>query len=188
LHSDPLRIWALKKAGHPDPDSISVLDLRCKSPIQIMKPYGGIDMKDYWMNYISRAEKWGRLTSRKLPRVLAELQSSGMKLGLVTSSPDSVAHRILEIVNLIEYFGACLVGYQACRRNKTRGIFIALQKLGACKEISGYVGDSINDYLASSRAGIYFYLSSWAHQVLNSELNQSAARVFRNVEDLLDLI
>jgi phosphoglycolate phosphatase-like HAD superfamily hydrolase len=188
LHSDPLRIWALKKAGHPNPSSISVLELRYKSPVQIMKPYGGICMNDYWKNFISHADKYGQLTSNKLPRIISKLRSSGIKLGLVTSSPESVAHRILEIANLIEYFETCLVGYQTCKRNKARGILTALHKLGARKEISGYVGDSINDYRASSAAGIDFYLSSWAHQGLNSELSQSAARVLSKAEDLLDFI
>jgi phosphoglycolate phosphatase-like HAD superfamily hydrolase len=185
--SDPVRVRALRLSGHPNPESLALKEIRYKSPPALMKPHGGIDMKEYWKNYIIAAKGCIQLTSRKLPSVLYRLQSSGVKLGLVTSSPEGIARQILEIIELIKYFDACIIGYGICGKSKAKGIGIAVKKLCSNAEESAYIGDSIKDCSASSNAGVIFYLASWGQQILDGEIKKNASKIINNVEDLLML-
>ena len=187
VDSDLLRIEALKQCGHPDPVSLPLEELRFRSPVALMRPHGGINMNKYWKQYISVAQKQAQLTSDKLPLVLAQLKSSGKKLGVVTSSPGRIAHSVLCVVKLIEFFDSCLIGYEYFRRNKEKGILEALLRLNALPEVTGYVGDSIHDSEASDMTGVYFFLAAWNCKILNEQLKKTATKVIKDVQDLLTL-
>ena len=187
VESDPIRIRALEFSGHPHPKSLTLKEIRYKSPIALMKPYGRVNMNQYWKHYLCAAEKSARLTSTKLPTVLSRLKASGKSLGLVTSCPEHIARRVLEIIGIIVYFDSCIIGYVTCRKNKAKGISIALHKLNSPPEVSAYIGDSLKDYLASLRVGLTFCLASWSRQVISTELFPKAYRILKNVEDLLTL-
>lgn len=187
VDSDPLRIEALKQCGHPDPASLHLEELRFKSPPALMKPHCGINMNQYWKQYISAAEKHAKLTSNKLPLVLAQLKSTGKKLGVVTSSPGRIAYSVLSIVKLIEFFDSCLIGYEHFQRNKKNGIIKALLKLNISPKVTGYIGDSIHDRKASDMASVCFFLASWNRRILKGKSIKKEANVIKDVEDLLTL-
>jgi phosphoglycolate phosphatase len=119
--------------------------------------------------------------------VLPLLRSQGATLGLVTSVPASFARMALESFGLLNDFTTLVAAKRGIpRKPSPAGIFFALRELGIepTRRI-WYVGDSNDDFLAATGAGISFAFASWGYGRLHE--GSMPDRILSHPEECLEL-
>ncbi len=116
-------------------------------------------------------------------RTLTILQEKGTALGVVTNTPQRLITPLLSDMQLDRYFGSVVC---AARKPSPGGILRALAELNIQADRQVYlVGDSNNDAIAATRAGVSF---AWAAYGYSAECPQQTAVVIERVSDLIDLV
>ena len=86
---------------------------------------------------------------------LDEIKKKNIKMGLVTSDSTVNAHKILEILQIDNYFD-CVIGKDSCDEDKKTGkpAVIAMQKLNSNPSNTIAIGDAPMDYSMAEKAGL----------------------------------
>jgi phosphoglycolate phosphatase len=105
--------------------------------------------------------------SRLYPGVAATLRSlmgSGAHLGICTNKQQAATFAVLKGFDIAKYFQV-IVGGDIVRFRKPdpRHLLAALEQLGASRDESVMIGDSENDYIAGSRAGVAVILMRYGY-------------------------
>jgi phosphoglycolate phosphatase len=119
-----------------------------------------------------------------IDRVLRALHAQGTVLTIVTSNSPANVHAILgpELIALFTHVecGASLFG----KPSKIRKVLAAT---GVAPEHAILVGDEIRDAKAAADTGIDFGAVAWGFNHVDALAAQYPQRIFRDVDDLLDL-
>lgn len=109
-------------------------------------------IKEFYFNNFDEFEKNLKLFP-KTKETLAELKNKKLKLGVVTNTPKKQASKLLEELNLTNYFDV-IVGGDEVEHGKPAPdmILLACKKLKIKPEDSVYVGDSDTDMIAGKKA------------------------------------
>jgi HAD superfamily hydrolase (TIGR01549 family) len=158
IDTDPVRIAALRELGI----NVRYSELSSKrftSPYMLAREYG-IASSDYQSAYLKHAAV-GQCPA-SIHEVLSEGTRRKVKSGVVTSSPEAVARRVLNAQRLIHFFPV-IIGYSRVLPNKPDGspIIRAMERLSAKPRSTIYIGDSLKDLETSKNAGVAFGLASW---------------------------
>jgi HAD superfamily hydrolase (TIGR01549 family) len=185
LDTEPVRIAALTACG-VNAKKMSLRNLRTLSPLKIIKAHG-YDPADYWQAYRRNT------TLAKCPDgmefALRRIRDKGILTGIVTTSPKSVAEKVLKDNGLLSYFIEIL-GYRRGKRNKPYGdpILDALRTLKCHRADAIFIGDNRSDFEASQNAGVNFGLALWCYMEGDSDLLERCELLLHKTENLLDLI
>jgi pyrophosphatase PpaX len=93
---------------------------------------------------------------------VADLHSSGCRMGIVTSKVGFMAQRALDHCGLAQYM-QCLVASDSTAKHKPEPdpVLLALEQLGSSADSAIYVGDSPYDMQAARSAGVYALGVTW---------------------------
>lgn len=90
------------------------------------------------------------------------LRSQGKKIGIVTSSPRNYSENLLKMYNIP--FDYLVSGTEVTNfKPDPEGLNLCIAGLAASKGETVYIGDDVNDFIASHRAGIISVGCSWGH-------------------------
>lgn len=90
------------------------------------------------------------------------LYDKGKKILIVTSRNRNVTVPFCKKSNLEKYISLCVVAEDTKKHKPDpEPLEFAMKKLGLKEEETVYVGDSYNDYLAATAAGIKFVVAAW---------------------------
>ena len=95
--------------------------------------------------------------SRPFPGVVATLErlrASGMSLGVCTNKLTGLSQRLLDELDLSQYFTAIVGGDVPARKPDPRHVLSTIELLGASPETALMIGDSINDVAAAKAAKV----------------------------------
>ena len=135
-------------------------------PVQIWKDYilKSLDIPEGKIapiaELLSFCNDYVRLENTARPgmkEMLEDLKAMGMKIGVITNTISmSFADHILKETNVSEYFQDIVKSCETGIRKPDKRIFgIAMERIGATKETTCYVGDTISrDVLGSRNAGL----------------------------------
>ena len=123
-----------------------------------------------------------------IDRVLRALHAQGVVLTIVTSNSQGNVRAILgpEMFDLFSHVecGAALFGKPSKIRKVLAATAIAT---GIAREHAMLIGDEIRDATAAADAGIGFGAVAWGFNHVDALTAQHPQRIFRHVDDLLDL-
>ena len=96
---------------------------------------------------------------------LARLYNIGLRLGICTNKPEKPTHKMLEVFNIAEHFGAVVGGdtLPGIRKPDGRHLGAVLNQLGVGPERAVMVGDNHNDAGAARALGIPFVAVSFGY-------------------------
>lgn len=122
-----------------------------------------------------------------MEEVLKSLEQSAIKTGIVTSKTKQ------EIIDEFEPFGLCPYFTQITCADDTdkhkpdsEPMLHYLEKLGAPKEETLYIGDSIYDMKCAKAAGVNFALAFWGAK--KTEGYEAADYILRTPKEILEII
>ena len=123
-----------------------------------------------------------------IPEMLDALKAAGIQIGVVTNKPDRDA-----VPMIGRYFGeriAVTIGKKPEYDPKPdpRAVWEAMEKLGADKGRTLYVGDSDVDFCTAKNAGIPAVLVSWGYRDINELESCGALAVVHSVAELAAFI
>ena len=112
---------------------------------------------------------------------VAELHSSGCRMGIVTSKVGFMAQRALDHCGLANYM-QCLVASDSTTRHKPEPepVLLALEHLGARADEAVYVGDSPYDMQSARAAGVHALGVSWGAFTAQSLFDAGAMTVIES--------
>lgn len=118
-------------------------------------------------------------------RTLSILKRRGYQLGICTNKPDSIAHIILDILGLGQYFTSIVCGESTpFRKPDARPLNAAMLQIGVATCI--YVGDSVVDINTACNAGTHLIFVKYGYvQNLKQDLKQERILVIDSFCELL---
>ena len=122
-----------------------------------------------------------------IDHALRSLHAQGVMLTIVTSNSPGNVRAILgpELIALFSHVecGASLFG----KPSKIRKVLAAAIASGTAPEHAMLIGDEIRDARAAADAGIGFGAVAWGFNHVDALAAQHPQRIFRHIDDLLDL-
>lgn len=123
-----------------------------------------------------------------IPAMLDAFAAAGIRLAVVSNKPDRDA-----VPMIAHYFGERIpvtIGKKAEYGPKPdpRAVWEAMEKLGAEKSRTLYVGDSDVDYYTAQNAGIPAVLVSWGYRDMDELESCGALAIAHSVEELSAII
>jgi len=85
---------------------------------------------------------------------LRRLRASGITLGVCTNKLTSLSQRLLDQLELTQYFTAIVGGDVPARKPDPRHVLSTIERLGASPENAIMIGDSLNDVAAAKAAKV----------------------------------
>lgn len=136
-----------------------------KKYIEILKDWGVLDPNDFWIKFDRRDEikrknliEDGKLIlyDDVIP-ALKKLNKSGIKIGIVSNTPDFIVEYELEAFKLQRYFNSVLgLGDdQSICKPEPDGIIMILKDLNCKPSETLFIGDSEVDLIAAQRASVF---------------------------------
>ena len=104
--------------------------------------------------------------SRPYPNVatiLAALRKRGRKLAVCTNKADALAIRLLEMLDLADYFDAIVGGDVPYRKPDPRHLLATAERIGVRPSDCLMVGDSSNDAAAAKAARMKLVVVDWGY-------------------------
>lgn len=95
--------------------------------------------------------------SRPFPGVvstLKHLRAAGLILGVCTNKLTGLSQRLLDELELTQYFAAVVGGDVQARKPDPRHVLDTIERLGASPETALMIGDSLNDVAAAKAANV----------------------------------
>ncbi|MBQ2895495.1 MAG: HAD-IA family hydrolase [Oscillospiraceae bacterium] len=141
----------------------------------------------YCAHYSAHAHE-GTRPYEGIPAMLAALRAAGIKTGVVSNKPDGDAVPLIR-----QYFGdliAVTIGKKPEYDPKPdpRAVWEAMDKLGADRGRTLYVGDSDVDFFTAQNAGIPAVLVSWGYRDMDELEGCGALAIAHSVKELSAII
>ena len=141
-----------------------------------------------YCDHYSRHAHEGTRPYEGIPEMLDALKAAGIQTAVVSNKPDRDA-----VPMIARYFGeriAVTIGKKPEYDPKPdpRAVWEAMEKLGADKGRTLYVGDSDTDFFTAENAGIPCALVSWGYRDLDELEGCGALAVVHSVAELATLI
>ena len=137
------------------------------------------DIQPLLARFLERYEARPALLSRPypgVPEVLRQVTGSGWRCALVTNKPLRAARRLLQALDLDEFFSVAIGGDSLPVRKPDPGpLFAALAALDATPAQAVAVGDHANDLRAAASAGVPVVFARYGYGVLPPEVTFDAA-------------
>jgi pyrophosphatase PpaX len=188
VDTNSLKLRVLGTAG-ADLSRILVADLSCLSAGELVTKYAPhFSAEDMEREYLELLADSCTLHDPATGDCLEHLRLGGAALGLVTSSSEDVATLMLNRLGLAEFFSGCVVSFESCDRIKPNPdpIILAIQQLNGSALSTLYVGDAIQDLLASHEAGAFFALAGWSTSE-SAEWHSRADLILKKIGHLVDI-
>ncbi|PWF99358.1 HAD family hydrolase [Levilactobacillus bambusae] len=139
--------------------------------------------------------EWNDQTKRYQDRVslydgvtdaLTVLKKAGASLAIMTSKPRVDFERDVQAIGLDQYFSECIVAEDAKRGKPAPDpINVAIERLGADRKQTIYVGDTAYDLQAAHAAKVQFGLAAWNGQAVNPLM--LADEIFKTPQAMVEL-
>jgi pyrophosphatase PpaX len=120
-----------------------------------------------------------------IPGLVERLHAAGIRLAVVTSKGDAIAHRSLAHVGL-DPFLDLVIGCDATARHKPdpEPVLLALERLEIAADECAFVGDSPYDVMAANGAGVRAIAVTWGTSTRATLVAVNPARMVNTVAEL----
>ena len=154
-------------------------------------PFDDKLLKDYYQIYLHKYNKVIHDTSRSYDGVfdtLSKLRSMGVSLGLCTNKPEKHARKLLERLELVDFFGNSFIGADTVgvAKPNPKPLLEAIYRLNKKPEDSFFVGDTNTDADAAKNAHVHFIFCKYGHGRMY-KLAKGESATFK-IETFADLI
>jgi phosphoglycolate phosphatase len=142
------------------------------------------DLREYYSkNYLVKTKPYNGII-----KVLETLKSMGIKMAIVSNKPNTQLEELRQ-----KFFADTIdlsIGDKEGQRRKPYpdGVFLAMEKLGAKKENTVYVGDSEVDLLTAENSGLDCISAAWGFRSKDFLIEHGAKTIISNPEQILLLI
>lgn len=152
-----------------------------------------VDLDDTLINtqaleHLRSERRWGEVGSRihlctphsQVLDVISTVRSIGLKICVVTNSPSHYAQRLLKYFDIsVDY----LVGYHDVRKPKpdSEGIERVLFHFQISALEAVYLGDSIDDFIASNAANVAYFAVDWSNETVVPIQNRGVSKLLEYI-------
>ena len=142
------------------------------------------DLREHYSkNYLVKTKPYDGII-----KVLETLKNMGIKMAIVSNKPDTQLEELRQ-----KFFADTIdlsIGDKEGQRRKPYpdGVFLAMEKLGAKKENTVYVGDSEVDLLTAENSGLDCISAAWGFRSKDFLIEHGAKTIISNPEQILLLI
>lgn len=142
------------------------------------------DLREYYSkNYLVKTKPYNGII-----KVLETLKSMGIKMAIVSNKPNTQLEELRQ-----KFFADTIdlsIGDKEGQRRKPYpdGVFLAMEKLGAKKENTVYVGDSEVDLLTAENSGLDCISAAWGFRSKDFLIEHGAKTIISDPEQILLLI
>lgn len=173
----------------PDYDTIkATIGMPIEEAIADLTGLAGDDINRFTTRYKAHANEIMTPNTHFYPdtiAVLKRIKESGGKVGIVSTK---TRHRIMEKFEQdnVAYLIDIVIGREdteTCKPNP-EGIFMAMEKLGADKENSIYIGDSLYDAGGAKNAGIAFAAVLTGHTKESEFAPYPSVQIMKSLSEL----
>lgn len=181
-------IYSLRNKKIKIPSRTKILKELSNSPKKLLRSYGVHDASDYW-NYYTDYLSQIKPVNKRLNSYLSELKDNGISLGIVTSLPKKVTQKLLDNLNISDYFDV-VVTYGDTKKHKPSPdpVLKVLKKLKVDKENAIYIGDLPEDIIAGREAQISTGAVLWSGLVSKDVLKrEQPSYFFRHFKEIIGL-
>jgi phosphoglycolate phosphatase len=125
-----------------------------------------------------------------IPEILKKLHMTNTPMSLVTNKREAPTLKIIEELHWQKYFEAIICSDSGSSRSndKSSNLRYLHQSLGINPNLSVYIGDTYEDYVASSRSKTKFIFASWGYGNTKSTLLPDFIHKPSNGEKLLSIL
>ncbi len=139
--------------------------------------------ENYAKNYLVKTRPYDGII-----KVLSDLKNMGIKMAIVSNKPDTQLEELRE-----KFFSDTIdisIGDKEDRRRKPYpdGVWLAMEKIGAKKEDTIYIGDSEVDLLTAKNSELNCISAAWGFRSREFLIEQGAKTIISNPEELLLII
>jgi phosphoglycolate phosphatase len=142
------------------------------------------DLREYYSkNYLVKTKPYNGII-----KVLETLKSMGIKMAIVSNKPNTQLEELRQ-----KFFADTIdlsIGDKEGQRRKPYpdGVFLAMEKLGAKKENTVYVGDSEVDLLTAENSELDCISAAWGFRSKDFLIEHGAKTIISDPEQILLLI
>ncbi|HUV84420.1 MAG TPA: pyrophosphatase PpaX, partial [Methanosarcinales archaeon] len=151
-------------------------------------PENAEELYDTYINYNESIHDNSVSLCCNIQECLAQLKEMGCVLAVVTSKRQKMAHRGLELLDIMKYFSV-VVTVDDTEEHKPHPapVLKALEKLGAAPEEAIMVGDSIFDIQCAHNAGVKAVQVTWGASLEHLQ-QEPPDYLVDNALDIVDIV
>jgi len=150
-------------------------------------PGQDIDMLD--KEYRKKASELCPTTVKEFPECTMSmnlLKEAGYKIAVVTSKSKTSTKAVFDALKWNDMFSIVVDRDDVTKiKPDPEGMNLVMQKAGASKEETIYIGDNVGDYLSAKNAGIDFMLANWGPRDFRDKVE--ATYVVNSLKEMRDI-